>query len=285
MKTDVKVKIRELSVLTFGSLLVAIGVYFFKYPNHFSTGGVSGLSVLLGKMLPFLTPATYVLMINGIFLVLGFTILNRSFGYKTVYCSVVFSLTLRLFEILVPMKAPLTDQPLLELFFAVIFPAIGSAILFHSEASTGGTDILAMILKKYTSLNIGRALLCSDVLIAAATLVVFDIKTGLFSLLGLLLKSVLVDSVIENINQRKSVTIITQNPHCICTFITENLKRSATIWTGEGAYTEERRYIVLSALNNTQAAALRKFVKMNDPAAFILISNTSEVFGKGFLRT
>ncbi|MGN0967771.1 MAG: YitT family protein, partial [Oscillospiraceae bacterium] len=206
-----KRKLPDLFWMTLGTALVSVGVYFFKFPNHFSMGGVSGLSILLGQLIhvPFLTPSVFNGIINILFLLLGFALLNRGFGFKTIYCSLLYSLLVQIFEWVIPLSQPLTDQKMLELFFAVILPALGSGILFNINASTGGTDIAAMILKKFTGLDVGKALLCSDVIIAGATLFIFDIETGLFSLLGLVLKSVLVDTVIESLNRRKSFTIIT----------------------------------------------------------------------------
>ena len=187
--TNRKELLREFLLMNLGTLLVSVGVYFFKFPNHFSMGGVSGLAVLLGKLLPQLSPSTFNTIINVLFLVLGFVMLNRGFGARTVYCSILSAGLIQLFEWAFPMDRPLTDQLMLELFFAVILPALGSAILFNIDASSGGTDIAAMILKKYTGLDVGRALLLSDVVIAAAALFVFDITAGLCSLLGLALKS------------------------------------------------------------------------------------------------
>ena len=159
--TNRKELLREFLLMNLGTLLVSVGVYFFKFPNHFSMGGVSGLAVLLGKLLPQLSPSTFNTIINVLFLVLGFVMLNRGFGARTVYCSILSAGLIQLFEWAFPMDCPLTDQLMLELFFAVILPALGSAILFNIDASSGGTDIAAMILKKYTGLDVGRALLLS----------------------------------------------------------------------------------------------------------------------------
>ncbi len=279
-----KQKIKDFFWMTAGTLLTAVGVYLFKFPNHFSTGGVSGLGVVLGAVFPNITPGGVVSIINVAFLILGFLFLKRSFGMKTVYCSVLFSGLLQLFEVVFPMDAPLTDQPLLELFFAVILPALGSGILFNIGASTGGTDIAALILKKYSALDTGMALLLCDFLIAAATLVVFDPTTGLFSILGLVLKSVLVDSVIESLNRKKSFTVITEKPQEICDYITSTLGRGATVWQAKGAYTDKTHWVILTALSRSQAVALRRHAKSVDPHAFLLITNSSEIFGKGFLR-
>lgn len=281
---DWKGTLKVWALMTLGTALVALGVYCFKFPNHFSTGGVSGLGVVLGAVIPNFTPGNIVTIINILFLILGFTVLRGKFAVKTVYCSLLFSGLLELFERVWPLEAPLTDQPLLELFFAVLLPAIGSGILFNLGASTGGTDIAALILKKYTAMDTGMALLCSDMLIAASTLLVFDATTGLFSILGLVLKSTLVDTVIESLNRKKSFTVITTKPDEVCDVITQTLKRGATVWKGKGAYTNDDHWVILTALSRAQAVYLRQRVKDIDAHAFFLITNSSEIFGKGFLR-
>ena len=162
--------------------------------------------------------------------------------------------------------------------------ALGSAILFNLGSSTGGTDIAAMILKKYTGVDVGRALLYSDVLIAASALFVFGITAGLCSLLGLVLKSVLVDNVIESLNRRKAFIIVTAHPEIACSYITDNLVRGATLWDAEGAYTHQEHHIVLTVLSRSQAVLLRRHLKAQDPQAFMIVTNSSEIFGKGFLR-
>lgn len=274
----------DYALLTLGTALVAIGTYFFKFPNHFSTGGVTGIAVILSSIVPSISSSLFASVINILFLFLGFIFLNRGFGVRTIYCSLLFSAMLTGLEWLSPLDAPLTDEKLLELFFGVILPALGSAILFNTQGSTGGTDILAMILKKFTSMDIGMALLYVDVLIAGSTLILIDIETGLFSLLGLVLKSVLVDSVIESLNRKKSFILVTSCPKEVCGFITDTLHRSATFWQGEGAYTHQDKWVVLTALSRAQAVALRRHLKSIDPHAFMLITNSSEIFGKGFLR-
>ncbi len=279
-------KIREFLFMSLGAALVSVGVYFFKFPNHFSMGGVSGLSILLGQVstVPWLTPSVFNTAINILFLIIGFLVLHSGFGLRTVYCSLLYSGLMQIFEILVPLSGPLTSNRMLEAFFAIILPALGAGILFNLNASTGGTDIAAMILKKFSGMDAGRALLISDLLIAAAALFIFDIETGLFSLLGLVLKSVLVDTVIESLNRRKAFHIVTSNPESVCRFITEKLGRGATVWEGQGAYTHQTHWVVLTVLSRGQAVMVRRHLRETDPTAFLVVSNTSEIFGKGFLR-
>lgn len=286
MKNPVKqigqAEIKNFLLITLGTVLTAVGIYFFKFPNNFSTGGVSGISILLGKLVPFLSPAISMWAINLILLLIGFLFFGRGFGLMTAYCSMLYSFLTWLFEVIYPMTAPFTDQPFLELCFAMMLPAVGSAILFNCNASTGGTDIVAMILKKYTSLDIGKALLVSDALIAFSACFVFDIRTGLFSLLGLIIKAFVVDSVIESINLCKYFSIVTSCPDAICDYIIQEMNRSSTVIDAIGAYSHEDRKVILVACRRSEAVRLRQYIKTVDPKAFMFITNTSEIIGKGF---
>ena len=275
---------KEFLWMNIATVMISVGVYCFKFPNNFSMGGVSGLSILLGKVLPVLSASSYNTIINVLFLILGFLMLDKSFGFRTVYCSLLSAGLIQVFSWVWPLTAPLTDQLMLELFFAVILPALGAAILFNIDASSGGTDIAAMILKKYTGLDVGTALLISDVAIAAAALFVFDATAGLCSLLGLALKSVLVDGAIESLNRRKAFFIITSDPEHVCDYVTHTLVRGATVWTAQGAYTHDVHHVVLTVLSRRQAVTLRRYLKQVDPHAFMIVANSSEIFGKGFLR-
>lgn len=271
----------EYVMLTAGTLLIAVGVYFFKFPNHFSTGGVSGLSIILGHYMPS-TPGAIMFIINQALLLLGFAILGKSFGVRTAYTSLVLSGATWALEYICPLNGPMTTQPLLELVFAVALPAIGSAILFNMQASSGGTDIVAMILRKYTNLNIGNALLFVDFSITVAACFAFGMETGLFSVLGLMLKSVIVDMVLENIKVHKAFQIITSKPNEMIAFITNELKRGATKIDGEGAFTHEDKTVILTVVSRYQAVRLRQYARSVDEHCFILITNTTEIIGNGF---
>jgi uncharacterized membrane-anchored protein YitT (DUF2179 family) len=272
---------REYLLITVSTLVIAIGIYFFKFPNNFTFGGVSGLSVVLGKVTPF-SPATSNFVLNLVLVAIGFAFLGKSFGVKTVYSSILLSVVVSLLEKVFPLSHPLTDDPMLELIFAVALPAFGSALLFYLGASSGGTDIIAMILKKHTSAEIGRALFLSDLLITLSAFFIFSIKTALYSFLGLLTKSLVIDSVIENINLSKYFNVVCSEPDVICNYIMNVLNRSATVCDATGAFSHNHKYIIFAVMRRSQAVQLRKFIKKVEPDAFILISNTSEIIGKGF---
>jgi uncharacterized membrane-anchored protein YitT (DUF2179 family) len=261
---------------------MTVGIYFFKFPNHFSTGGVTGISIVLGHYIPSMTPATFVSVINIALLLAGFLVLGRSFGVRTAYASLLMSGLLKLLEAVLPMDKPMTGQPLMELMFAVGLPAVGSALLFNMDASSGGTDIVAMILRKYTSLNIGIALLCSDTIITLSACAAFGMETGLFSLLGLIIKSLFIDVVTDNLRIQKCFHIITSHPEPLEEYITGVLHRGATRLHGEGVYTHDGKTILLTAVSRHQAVQLRNFIHQEDPGAFLIITTSTEIIGKGF---
>lgn len=274
-------KLKHFFMLTFSTLLIAFGTYFFKFTNNFTFGGITGLAVLIAKT-GLISAGDFNFIASMILLIIGMFILGKKFAATTAYCSILLSVSLSVLERLFPMHAPFTDEPMLELCFAIALPALGSAILFNIGSSSGGTDIIAMILKKYSSFDIGKALLISDALITASGFFIFDIETGLFSLLGLSIRSFMIDTFIESFNLSKYFNVVCDNPEPICDYIVHTLGRSASVCLAKGAYSGNDKYIILTALNRMQAVHLRNFIRENDKEAFILISNTSEIIGKGF---
>lgn len=268
-------------MLTFSTLVIAAGIYFFKFPNNFTFGGITGLAVLVSKKTS-ISAGDFTLIINMVLLLVGFFFLGKDFGVKTAYTSILLSLSLSAMERIFPMHSPLTNEPVLELAFAIALPAVGTAILFNIGASSGGTDIIAMLFKKYSSIDIGKALLLIDLVITLAGCFVFDIRTGLFSFLGLTIKALMVDSLIENINQCKYFNVVCSYPDPICEYIVHELNRSATVFDAKGAFTGSKKHIILTVISRHEAIRLRQYIRETEPGAFILISNTSEIIGKGF---
>jgi Uncharacterized conserved protein len=282
IKQKIKSRLEDYLVITFGLVLMSVGIYFFKIPNGFSTGGVSGISTVLAPYISFMTPSTLILSINALLLIIGFAFLGRGFGTRTAVCSLGYSFLIWIFERLFPLSSPLTDQPLLELVYAILLTAIGSALLFSKQASSGGTDIVALILKKYTSVDTGKALFCSDFLIASSAFLAFGVKTGLFSLLGLFMKAFLVDNVLESINLGKYFTIVTEHPEIINRYIIDVMHRSVTQLESIGGYSNRKKAVLLVVCKRIEGAKLLREIRTLDPDAFCMITNTSEIVGRGF---
>jgi len=201
---------------------------------------------------------------------------------RTVYCSLLFSFMTRLFELIFPLDRPMTDQALLELVYAMLLTSVGSAIIFNNSASSGGTDIIALIFKKYTRLDVGKSLLVTDFFIASASFLVFGIEAGLFSLLGLFSKAFLVDSIIENINSCKYFIVITDKVKEINDYILVELHHSSTVTDAVGSYTQSDKKMIHTVCKRIEAIRLRRIIKQIDPHAFIIITTSSEIVGRGF---
>ena len=274
-------------VLNIGTLLLAAGVYFFKAPNNFSTGGVSGISIILAKFtegrVAWLGQTEIMSIMNVLLLIIGFIFLGKGCGFKTAYCSLVYSGEMQLMKLL-KINLPLTDDMFLNFVFAMLLTAAGSAIIFNCGASSGGTDIIALIVKKFTKINVGKALLLTDFIIAASTFFIFDIRTGLFSILGLFTKAFLVDGVIESIGKNKYVTIITAQPELITPFILEGMHRGYTSFKAQGGYTHEEKTIIITVCKRGEALKLKMKINATDKKSFVIITDTNEIFGKGFIE-
>ena len=229
-------------LLNLGLIATAVGIAVFKTPNHFAFGGTSGLSIVLATLFPRFNVGAFMWFVNAALVLLGFVFLGiKSMGW-TIYSSIALSFYVSLCERLYPLDHPLTNDVFLELCFAVILSAVGAAIVFNIGASTGGTDIVAMILNKYTSMPVGRALMVSDVGIVLVGAYLYGPATGLYCILGMILKSTVADSAIESINMRKVCTIVTSNPTPVRDFIVNDLHRSATMEQAEGAYTHDEKW-------------------------------------------
>ena len=266
---------------TIGCFMLAVGVYFFKIQNNFVTGGVTGIGVILAAITP-ISASVWIWILNIALLIIGFAVLGKGTGIKTIYCSMLYSAFTYLFEKYFALESPLTDQMLLELIYAMLLTSIGSALIFNGEASSGGTDIVALILKTYTSVNVGKALLITDFLVAMSSFWMFGIKIGLYSLLGLFSKAFIVDGVIESFNTCKYFIVITSKRDEIKDYIINTLHHGVTSSVVVGEYTNEEKTMLHTVCRRFEAVSLRKEIKKIDPKSFIIITTSSEIIGRGF---
>lgn len=272
-------------LLNAGLILTAIAIVVFKTPNHFAFGGTSGVSVILNTLVPNLPVSVFMWILNIALVVLGLIFLEFKVVGWSVYASIALSGYTSLVELVYPSTQSPTGDMWLDLCFAVLLPAIGSALVFDIGASTGGTDIVALILKKHSSLQIGRALLVVDIGIVLIAAFLYGPRVGLYCVLGLFAKTMVVDTAIESLHLRKVCTVICTHPDLVEEFIVRELNRSATITHGIGAYTGRPVTILMSVLTRREAMRLRLFVRRIEPGAFITIVNSSEIIGKGFRGT
>ena len=282
MKTKASKITKEYAMMVLGTVLLTAGVHFFKIPNGFATGGVSGIGTILGKLSHIFSASVWILIINIFLLFVGFIFLGKTTGLRTVICSLLYSGLTVAFEKIFPMSTPLTDETFLELVYAMALTSIGSAIIFNNYASSGGTDIVALILKKYTNLNVGKALLIVDFFIALSSFFVFGVYAGLFSMLGLFAKAFLVDSVIDSINSCKYFVVITDKGEEINEYILSQLHHGTTYVESKGGYSDSNKTMIHTVCKRIEAIYLKRRIREIDPHSFVIITTTSEIVGRGF---
>ena len=283
-----KAGVKTYAIMTLGAIIEAFAVHFFKIPNNFSAGGVSGLGILIGKLfqgtsLEVIDTSTVIWILNILFLVVGWIFLGKKLGVKTIYCTLVYAFVLELLGLVWKMDAPFTNDTFLELILSFVIESIGIAFVVRNGGSTGGTSIIALILHKYSKINFGISTMMTDFIIVGATFFIFDVRTGLYALVGLALKSFCSQLVMDALNRRKNLMIVTTHPEEISHFINENVHRGATKWQGRGTFTDDDRTVIISVMTNYQAAKVSAYSKKVDPHAFIIINNTHEIYGKGFM--
>lgn len=287
-------------------VLMAVSVYFFQMQYDFVLGGVGGISIMLSSVIPvdWLTPAVIMVFINVFLLIFGFIILGRDCTFKTVYCCILYTGLILLFEKVIPLEKPVTaewvldeagqvvvidgvkqftGQPFLELCYAILLFGLGGAILFNCGASSGGTDIIALILKKYTKINVGVSLLIVDLIVTSVSIfTTSDVAITLYSFLGLFARTFLLDGIIESFGKTKYITVITQKPDEIANYILNVIQHGLTMYDAEGGYTHEKKKILITICKRGEALKLKYKVKSFDPEAFVIITDANEILGKGF---
>ena len=274
--------LRQYLVITLSISIMSVGVYFFKFPNNFVFGGVTGAAALAAKLTP-LSASAFSSAANMILLVVGLVFLGKNFALTTGYATLVMSLELMVLEKVCPLSGPLSDQPMLDLLFAIALPAIASALLFNVGASSGGTDVIALIVEKYTHIHsIAAALFLTDLFMVVAACFVFDLYTALYSFVGLTVKSLVIDAVLEKIKMCKAILIICDEKDPICEFVMKTLVRGATDTPCFGAYTGKPHYMIYTTLTRREADQLQDFIHRQHLNAFMSMLSTTEVFGKGF---
>ena len=276
-----KLKIKYFMLLTVSTIVMAAGIYFFKFPNNFTFGGITGLAVLVAKT-GLISASDFSFLANILLLILGLVVLGKGFAAKTAYCTILLSVALSALERIYPLSAPLTDEPMLELVFAIALPSVGSAILFNVGASSGGTDVVVMVARKRWGVDIGSMSFYINVVILFASFVVVDIEKILMGGLLLYVETVTIDRVLKSFDRRSQVLIISKRTQNIADFILKELDRSATVIPAKGAYSDRPHDMLLVVLTRRQTVDLRRYIAEIDPEAFLIFSDVTEVVGLGF---
>ena len=268
--------------INLGCLMAAFGVVVFRNPNNFASGGTAGIALLASSFLANVPIGAIMMALNILVLLLGLVFLGKEKTAKSLYGTLAISAFIWLVEILIPLDGPLTNQPFLELIYSVLIPGFGVALIFHFGATTGGTDIVAQIISKFTKMKVTTALLITDFIIALCAGLLFSVAAMLYSVLGVFLRIFAMDSVMESLKIHKIVVVISDRSAEIQQFIASELNRGATVHRATGVYTNQEKEVITTILSRRQALELQAFIKQIDPQAFLTVSNSTEIIGMGF---
>lgn len=273
-------RIREYTLTTVGIILTAISLEYFLFPNNIAAGGVSGLALVINTIIN-IDKSMIVFVLNILLFILAFFVLGKSFGGKSIYATVMLSIVMWIIERFFK-PSMVTENMFLASFFGSAILAMGSAIVFNQGASTGGTSIIAAIINKFSSIGIGSSLLLTDSVICISSIKVFGIEKGLFGFFSLIIIGLLIDKFIDGFNTCKQVFIITNKDKLVIDFITKKIDRGCTLLNGQGGYTKSDVKIIYTLLDTKQFIILKKFLKENNPEAFVTVNESTEVLGEGF---
>ncbi len=273
---------KDYIIITFGVILVAIGLYFFLMPNNIAAGGVNGLAMVINHYVPFMPVGSWMFIMNIILFIVAFLIIGSSFGARTIYTSFLLSGVIWIFEWIYPVTKPFTGDVLLELFFGIFIQGAGMGIIFNKNASTGGTDIIAKILNKYFHINLGRGVLISDLTVTVLAGIAFGFQQGLYALMSVTLNGLVIDRMIDGLNACKEVRIISTKNEIIEQFILQKLGRGATTYYAKGAFTKNEIEVLCTVVGTKEFIKIKNFIKEVDPDAFVNVTEVFETLGDGF---
>lgn len=274
-------KVKEFLLIAVGIVIIAAAMYFGMEPYNIAPGGVYGASVVISNVFDVQT-GFISLILNALLFIIAFLTLGKSFGAKTLFAALGFSGSLMILEVLFPEIEPLTGDMLLDILTATTLNAVGIVIILNQGASSGGTDIIAAIINKFTGIEFGKALMICDMIITFGAMFFFGIRIGLYSLFAVIAYSVTVDYILDGFNENKEMTIISSKTDEIINFILVNLNRSASIYPAIGAYSKDKRDIIVTIQDRQGFVKLKNFIKDVDPYAFITVNQTYEVLGEGY---
>lgn len=275
---------RDLVLILVGGVVQAISVVVFLAPADLAPGGVSGLALILHRVLPIAVAiGAWVLLLNLPLFALGLRYLGGwQFLIRTIITVVIYSAATALFERLG--VRGVTDDIVLNTLFGGIIGGIGMGLVFRAQATTGGTDILALLLVRWRSIPLSQSYLLTDVIVIALAGLTFSWEKALYAVIALYVSGVAAEAIADGVHVSRTATIITQMPDEVAQAVMTRMGRGVTRWSAVGAYTGTERPILFIVISRAETAVLKALVARVDPNAFVVIGQAQEVYGEGFRR-
>lgn len=273
---SLKENIWEFIVITFATVIVASAVFFFLVPSNVSVGSISGLAIVLANFIP-LSVSALTMIMNVFLLLIGFLLVGKDFGIKTVYTSLLLPIVMGIFEKVFPNNQSLTNDQTLDVICYCAFVSIGLAMLFVRNASSGGLDIVAKLLNKFFRMELGKAMGTAGMVVAVSSVLTYDAKTVILSVLGTYFSGIVLDHYIFGSTVKKRVCILSEKHEDILDFILYDLHSGATTYDAYGAFSKERRTEINTIVDKNEYLQLINFVTKIDPEAFITVYAVNEM--------
>jgi len=271
---------KEFLLITIGILLVAISVVYFFEPNNIAAGGITGLAIVINHYIPFISIGPLVLIMDVALFVISLIVIGPKFGVKSIYCSLLLSISMWVMQKF--FQFTITNDLMLATIFGTLIAALGMAIVFNANASSGGTDIIAKILNKFFHFNIGKSLLMVDFLVTLLGAITFGIDVGLYGLLSVIVNGVVIDKIIAGFKVKSEITIISYRNKEISEYILNDLERGCTFIRGIGGFTGKDTSLLYTVLDRSEFIKLKNHIISIDKNAFITVGEVHEVMGEGF---
>lgn len=269
-------EIKEFFVITLGAVLAGAAIFFFMLPSHLAVGSASALAMVLSNYIP-LSVSAINLILNVFLLLIGFILIGPGFGIKTVYTSIMVPVSMGVFEIFFPNLESLTGDPLLDVLCYILVVGKAMAILFSHNASSGGLDIVAKIMNKYLKIDIGSAVSVSGIAVALTSVLCYDTKTVVLSVLGTYFGGIIVDHFIFGLNIKRRVCVISPKIEEITEYVLHQLHSGATLNEITGAYDKTLKKEIITIVDKHEYRKLMDFVKKVDPKAFVTVYAVNEI--------
>ncbi|OAA31424.1 hypothetical protein AT15_07975 [Kosmotoga arenicorallina S304] len=270
--------------ITIGSLITAVALVSFLIPNNVIAGGVSGLAIIFYRLFGWWV-GIQMLAYNAVLFVLAFMLLGVGFGVKSIYSAVILSVfidALQHINIPVFVASSVQDGGLLVAIYGGALAGIGMGMVLWRGASTGGTDIIAMILSKYLHLSTGIGLLLADTIITTMAIVVFGPLVAMYGIITIFTTSKTIDGILEGFGNTRTAFIITEKYEEVKSRILKDMERGVTLLNAVGGFTGKERPVLMVSLRRRELGMLRRIIKEEDPNIFMIVVNNAEVFGEGF---
>ena len=262
--------VKDYVIITISMFVVSAAIYYLMMPNGFIIGSLSGMVMVLAHFVP-LKVSTMTLIANVVLLIVGYIFIGKDFGTKTVVTSLMLPFYLRVFEIITPNVPSLTDDVLVNMFCYILVNSFGLALLL---------DVIAKLLNKYFHMEIGKSLTIAGFVAASTSILVYDRKTLVVSLLGTYLSGMVLDSFIDGFHIRKKVCILSEKYQDMQKYIVEELHRGTTLYPAFGGLDNQERTEVVTILEKNEYAKLLAYIHKTDPSAFVTVSTVGEVIGQ-----